>query len=602
MITKCFRVQILLGILLLVFVNKVSAQDGKISTEPETKVKTSKYKKFENYDSRSFKISIEKLFPHQLIESPPNKSLRSYSGIISPDRREKILQDAEQQYINGELKEHSLSETISALSQVNDSKSPSSKALLIEDLLKEINIIPEAESSNIIYISQHRMDDRLCFHIFNGSRGFLVDQSFNLYTGRDRWVNIPKYIEKRELTSELTEPSISAYLSFIENASKVRIPDDGIPTRDFAKTLTSKDSLSDQSEIIRFIRSIQLKTDKHATNELLQSTSIMAIERIENSNILYLKDREGKEIKRKIPPQQNISLDVKNDEILAMESDAISRLEIQRLFKNKTIFFTEKENMDRGIDNLAKLNTTQLRQQDIELINFLPKDKKQANNLGLEDWEAGDIKSLRKALQPIIKKYIPKSQILTNNMNRNRNFFGKIFGKEKNDFKEELLNSWGKSNKRKVKIMIFVARGSQDHIIMPTKEKLRIEDIDNLPHDAFENTLVFSFACKTGLEGDNNINMSNSFTDAFKKKGAIGIYAPDYEMDTSDLPNLLSLILEAISNGSNGKELIRIIDKEVKGFDDFEFPSPRVDIDSLPWKKLCLATNNIVQNTMGNMN
>jgi hypothetical protein len=428
------------------------------------------------------------------------------------------------------------------------------------------------ESANVIYVKPYVSDSRSFLHVFDKKHSFFLDYA------------------------EIGKTSLSpAYLDFIKRASTIKVFAEDRPwiNLNTIGTLTSSEAIASHR---KGIDEFGKELEKHTLMIQAEGVALLESKTIEGlivAGMSYGKQTIIKNITkdgnsalfseaefRNIDPEQSIK------EILVKEGELLSRDEVQRLLKDKTVVFTK--DLKQGIENLTKLNKIEISTEDIQVLNFLPKDEAQAQKIGLH-WSSKDVELIKESIWPALSENIPETQILTREMNKKENILHRYyrrFFERKGDgkVKDGILTAWQNNTARsKADIIIFVAHGWEDYLRLPTGEGISRSDIGYMAGRPFENKVIFLIACNSGLEsrGGTAGKVAESFTDVFKQKGAISVVAPDFRIDFRMVPSMLQNIFTPLRKHKTirMKELIREFQKPDRKHEDEKYPSWRVEVE-----------------------
>ena len=389
---------------------------------------------------------------------------------------------------------------------------------------------------NLISIRNHRFKGKDLFHVHDGQKGFLIDKNFKVNTP-DGWKNLIK--------GGADKKRISDYLDFIDNPSKTEclVINEGSNTN-YLKLAISKDALNQLAKSYT-------KLEERAKQIHSPQLGLMLFETIENVDIVKLCRAGGSPIFTTIPTQMEIPKFISKEisaydlaqktttkELLVQDTGLLNRNRLREGLLNQSILFAK--DIDLGIRNCNIRNNpeTKISRSDIRVLNFLPRDRKQAKQANLA-WSAEQVKFVNESITRLLKANLDKKQILTRELNKKPSFFERIFGKRK-ERKKEILNKLADVKKQRtvhtvdtvdtVDILISVAHGTKGDLYIPTGEKISVTDIRKMPPNALRNKLIIDLVCCGGLERN-----KSSRGDVCLKKGARSVLAPDTRLEVSDV-------------------------------------------------------------------
>lgn len=428
------------------------------------------------------------------------------------------------------------------------------------------------ESAHVIYVKPYVSDSRSFLHVFDKKHSFFLDYA------------------------EIGKTSLSpAYLDFIKRASTIKVFAEDRPwiNLNTIATLTSSEAIASHR---KGIDEFGKELEKHTLMIQAEGVALLESKTIEGlivagmsygkKTIIKNITKDGNSALFSEADFRNIDPELSIKEILVKEGESLSREEAQRLLKGKIVVFTK--DLKQGIENLAKLNEIEISTQDIQVLNFLPKDEAQAEKIGLK-WTSKDVEFIKESIWPTLSENIPEAQILTREMNKQENIFYRYYRKffepkEVEECKDRILTAWENSSAQsKADIIIFVAHGSKDYLFLPTGERISQADIRKMRDRSFANKIIFLIACNSGQEslvGAAN-KVLESFSDVFEQKGAISVVAPDSRIDFRMVPSMLQNIFTPLRKNKKVriKELIREFQKSDKKHEDEKYPYWRVDVE-----------------------
>lgn len=524
MFKKYFSLSILLGILFLFFASELDAQ-GRIGKSVNKRRITIEYSRQRNY--KDF-INTRNQIRNQLPSGFESRSTTPNSKEFILDRR--------------------------AISELNRRNRGARRRL--DGRKGSVNV----ENRNVVYIRPYNWDSQYILYVFNGKIGFEID------------------LKKSESLPD-------KYFEFIKNAQEVKVfareGDNTWLKEGLIETITSKEA----SERLQ-TRLYEFKTKLEENSSRIQSNNVAVVEiqKIEGFNVIGVTSGSAKTSIKKSPiglelinGLKEIEQNLQVTELLVVDNETIKREEVQRIFKNQAIIFTK--DIDRGINNLNKLNSLLITRNNIRVLNLLPRDTRQASDMEL-NWTDLEVKHIKNSIWPLLKENFSGTQILTKELNKEQNifysYFRNLFGE---NYKDQILNEWqGQKNQAMVDILIFIGHGKADHIYIPTGEKISVTDIEKMPPHTFDNKSIILVSCEGGLESQGDVSTGTSFPDVFKEKGAISVTASDTKIDIMMVPEVLRKIIDTLPNNKQVtmKLLLEEFQKAAKKFEKGNYPSLRV--------------------------